>query len=81
MAPRMTTTVRLVLAALRDADAPTHGLAIATITRLGTGTVYPILHRLEAAGWATSAPEIQPIYGRGRPPRRLYTLTPAAPTT
>jgi DNA-binding PadR family transcriptional regulator len=73
----MTTTVRLVLTVLRATPDPMHGLLIAHQTGLGTGTVYPILHRLERAGWLHSEPE----HGepRARPPRRLYTLTDTAP--
>lgn len=78
MTPRLTTTVRLVLGALHQADGPLHGLAIATATRLGHGTVYPILHRLERAGWAASEPEPEDTHP-SRPPRRLYTLTDQAP--
>ncbi|NUP23452.1 MAG: PadR family transcriptional regulator [Streptomyces sp.] len=77
MTPRLTTTVRLVLDALHNTPAPAHGLGIAHHTGLGHGTVYPILHRLEAAGWLHSEPEQGDVCGR--PPRRLYTLTDQAP--
>lgn len=49
------------------------GLRICQATGLGSGTVYPILERLEEAGWITSAWETaQPS---GRPRRRFYQLT------
>ena len=37
------------------------------------GHIYPILRRLEARGWVTSAVEPQ----EGRPDRKVYALTPA----
>ena len=78
MPPRLTTPVRLVLAHLR-ASGPDHGSAIAAATGLGAGTVYPILHRLAAAGWLTTTAETGPH--PSRPARRLYSLTTAAPTS
>ena len=39
------------------------------------GTLYPLLARLEAAGWATSQWEDVDPREAGRPRRRLYRLT------
>jgi DNA-binding PadR family transcriptional regulator len=49
------------------------GLRICERADLGSGTVYPILDRLERAGWVVGAWEV----GRpaGRPRRRLYRMT------
>ncbi|WP_405536699.1 PadR family transcriptional regulator [Streptomyces sp. NBC_00075] len=49
------------------------GLSICRDADLGSGTVYPILDRLEERGWVTSRTEAEPH--PGRPPRRYYTLT------
>jgi PadR family transcriptional regulator PadR len=52
-----------------------HGFAIAKEARRPTGSVYPILARLERFGWVESYWESeQPEHGRPR--RRLYSLTP-----
>lgn len=59
-------------------DAPREeraGSAIARSTGLGSGTLYPILDRLESAGWLTSSWEVGEPSALGRPRRRLYTIT------
>jgi DNA-binding PadR family transcriptional regulator len=68
---RMTLTTRLVLGALRDG--PTYAYAIVKETGLRTGTVVPILHRLEEHGWV--AGEWETPRPEGRPARRYYRLT------
>ncbi|MDR3735619.1 MAG: helix-turn-helix transcriptional regulator [Acidobacteriaceae bacterium] len=51
------------------------GADIALATGLASGTLYPILARLEAAGWLTSEWEnVDPSIVK-RPRRRLYQLT------
>jgi DNA-binding PadR family transcriptional regulator len=42
---------------------------------LASGTLYPILLRLEAAGWLVSKWETIDPSSAGRPRRRLYRLT------
>lgn len=49
-----------------------YGLVASKATGLPTGTIYPILARLEDAGLARSRVEARPP---GRPPRRYYQLT------
>lgn len=61
---------------LEDPTAQYWGLAIAKQIHVPTGTIYPILHRLEAMGWLESALEDQDPSDLARPPRRLYRLTP-----
>jgi PadR family transcriptional regulator PadR len=66
----------LLLATL--ARGPAHGYAVITRLRqdsdgvfeLPEGTIYPALHRLEAAGWITSTDEL--VQGKRR---RNYSLT------
>jgi DNA-binding PadR family transcriptional regulator len=70
---RLTTTTRLVLAALRDTDKPVWGFEICRRTGLKSGTIYPILGRLAEHGWVESWDETDPH--PGRPPRRFYQLT------
>lgn len=74
--------VRLSLQTLHVLEAflenPTDQLSGADVQRrsgLASGTLYPILLRLEAAGWFISQWEkIDPSVA-GRPRRRLYRLT------
>jgi PadR family transcriptional regulator PadR len=75
-APRMTTSVLKVVAALlTDPAAERYGLQIMQDTGLPSGTLYPILVRLERAGWVESRWEdIDPV-AEGRPSRRYYRLT------
>ena len=48
---------------------------------MGSGTLYPLLARLEAAGWFTSEWEDVDPSEVGRPRRRLYKLHRHRPTT
>lgn len=74
--------VRMSLQTLRVLEAflenPTEELSGADVLkrgRLASGTLYPILLRLESAGWFISRwEEIDPV-SVGRPRRRLYRLT------
>jgi DNA-binding PadR family transcriptional regulator len=72
----MTTSVLKVVAALlAEPDAERYGLQLMQDTGLPSGTLYPILVRLERAGWVESRwEEIDPV-AEGRPPRRYYRLT------
>ena len=78
----MTTAVAKILAAFLAApDDDRYGLEIMRDTGLASGTLYPILVRLERAGWVTAAwEEIDPV-AEGRPSRRYYRLTPHGVTT
>lgn len=74
--PRMTIPTQRVLEALLAVD-ETYGADIGTQSHLPSGTVHPILARLEGLGWVTSRWEdIEPSV-EGRPPRRYYRLTDA----
>jgi PadR family transcriptional regulator, regulatory protein PadR len=65
---------RMVLAALLDAgDRWSHGYELAQLADLKSGTLYPLLIRLEAQGYLEA--EWQPPLERGRPPRHAYRLT------
>ena len=71
---RMTTPTRMILATLLDNPAEELlGLRIMSLTNLGSGTIYPILSRLEERGWVEAYWEAeQPA---GRPRRRYWKLT------
>jgi PadR family transcriptional regulator PadR len=78
---RITTSVMKVVSAfLSDTDADRYGLELMHDTHLASGTLYPILVRLERAGWVESHWEdIDPV-AEGRPARRYYRLTPTGAT-
>ena len=70
---RLTPATADVLAVLLGAGDALWGLRIVNETGRPAGSVYPILERLERAGWLTSAWEDDPT--RSGPRRRLYRLT------
>jgi PadR family transcriptional regulator PadR len=51
------------------------GAEIGRVTKLKSGTLYPILLRLEQAKWLESRWEADDPRELGRPRRRLYRLT------
>ena len=73
----MTIPTQLVLRALlADPSKELYGVEIGTAAGLPSGTVHPILARLETVGWLESRwEEIDPRV-EGRPARRYYRLTP-----
>ncbi len=65
---------RAVLAALLDARGQwSHGYELARLAGVKSGTLYPLLIRLEAQGHLEAEWQ-QPVEG-GRPPRHAYRLT------
>ncbi len=65
---------RALLAALAEAGPVwRHGYDLARSTGLRSGTLYPLLIRLEAQGHLEA--EWQPPVAAGRPPRHAYRLT------
>lgn len=77
-APRMTLSTQLVLRAFLTE--PTHefyGLQICEAADLPSGTIHPILARLEGLGWLESRWEDVDPADEGRPRRRYYRLTEA----
>jgi DNA-binding PadR family transcriptional regulator len=52
------------------------GAEITAKTSLKSGSLYPILMRLEAAGWVVSEWEKGEPEELGRPRRRYYSITP-----
>ena len=75
--------VRISLQTLRALeaflDSPADELSGADVQKrsgLASGTLYPILLRLESAGWFVSRWENIDPASAGRPRRRLYRITP-----
>jgi DNA-binding PadR family transcriptional regulator len=60
---------------LSDSDRWRHGYDLSSETGLKSGTLYPILMRLERRGWLEAKWEDETV--PGRPRRHLYRLTPA----
>ena len=78
MGLRMTVPTQLVLAALlADPEREMYGLEVSQEAGLASGTVHPVLARLEAMGWLTSQWEDVDPHVVGRPQRRYYRLTGA----
>lgn len=75
--PRVTgPTLKVLGALLSFGPAELSGADIARTTKLASGTLYPILFRLERAGWLESRWEEDDPTTLGRPRRRFYRVTP-----
>lgn len=61
---------------LEDPQAERYGLELMRATGQPSGTLYPILTRLQEAGWLRAAWEEIDPKAQGRPARRYYRLTP-----
>ncbi|OOB91106.1 PadR family transcriptional regulator [Rathayibacter sp. VKM Ac-2630] len=70
---RLTPATVDVLRVLLDDGASVWGMLVIKRTGRPAGSVYPILERLEGAGWVASSWE--PDTDRSGPRRRLYELT------
>lgn len=71
--PVLTKQTMMVLSILTENSDPVAGSVLAKQSRLASGSLYPILIRLEKAGWIESAWEAQEP--GGKPRRRLYSVT------
>jgi PadR family transcriptional regulator, regulatory protein PadR len=83
VSPRMTPqTIAVLKLLLSDPTTPRYGLDIALETGLKTGTVHPILARLQGAGLIESFWEEPAEHeDQGRPRRRYYQFTGHGATT
>jgi DNA-binding PadR family transcriptional regulator len=72
--PKITTQTLRVLEAV-SSGGEVSGAEIMRSTGLFSGTLYPILMRLETAGWLASRWEEDDPRTLGRPRRRFYRLT------
>jgi PadR family transcriptional regulator, regulatory protein PadR len=74
--PRMSAqTIKVLGALISSLGGELSGAEIGKTTKLASGTLYPILARLEQAGWFESRWETELPQALGRPRRRLYRLT------
>lgn len=68
-------TLRILGVMLEDPMAWHYGLGLSDAAGIASGTIYPMLARLEKADWLESRWEKQGPDDEGRPRRRLYKLT------
>jgi PadR family transcriptional regulator, regulatory protein PadR len=74
--PRLTAqTLKILGTLMTDKSDGLSGAEIGRATKLPSGTLYPILLRLEQAGWLESCWEAETPQELGRPRRRFYQLT------
>jgi PadR family transcriptional regulator PadR len=71
------TTIRLISVLLQDPTRPVYGLELVKAVKSKSGTIYPILARLERAGWLQAMWEEETEHAgtSGGPRRRFYSLT------
>lgn len=75
--PKMAKVLKIFL---EDPGQPRYGFEIMRLSGLASGSLYPMLARLEEAGWLTRGKENIDPHVEGRPPRLHYTITGAAIT-
>lgn len=75
LTPRMAAVVKVFL---EDPPQPRYGFELMRRTGQPSGTLYPILAKLEHAGWLIGGKEDIDPHAEGRPPRRVYRITGAA---
>jgi hypothetical protein len=68
----------VVKAFLENPQRERYGFELMRVTGLGSGAVYPILAKLERAGWLTVGTEDIDPRAEGRPARRCYRITGTA---
>lgn len=68
-------TLKALRFLLQDLRKGRSGAEISMATKVGSGTLYPMLIRLEAAGWLKSEWEAIDPSKAGRPRKRFYWLT------
>jgi DNA-binding PadR family transcriptional regulator len=60
---------------LDDPDGEHYGYTLMRASDLPSGNLYPILGRLESAGWIEGHQEVVDSVAAGRRPRKYYRLT------
>lgn len=73
LTPRMAAVVQIFL---EDLSEPRFGFGLIQRLKISAGTLYPVLTRLQRAGWLRAETEDIDPKVEGRPARRYYTLTP-----
>ncbi len=67
--------VKVLSALLEEPDRFRYGLDLMSATGLPSGTLYPLLHRMQGAGLVRAEWERLDPVAAGRPARRYYRLT------
>jgi PadR family transcriptional regulator, regulatory protein PadR len=75
LTPKMAAVIKVFL---EDPQKPRYGFELMRRTKQPSGTLYPILAKLERAGWLTGGREDIDPHAEGRPARRVYRITGAA---
>ena len=75
LTPKMADVVKVFLA---DPQRSRYGFELMQATGQPSGSLYPILARLEKAGWLTGGREDIDPSAEGRPARRFYRISGAA---
>ena len=73
--PKMATVLKVFL---EDLDQPRYGFELMKLTGMASGSLYPMLARLEGAGWLTKGKESIDPHASGRPARTHYMITGVA---
>ena len=73
--PKMATVLKVFL---EDLDQPRYGFELMKLTGMASGSLYPMLARLEGAGWLSRGKESIDPRSAGRPARTNYMITGAA---
>jgi DNA-binding PadR family transcriptional regulator len=74
--PRITAqTLKVLRVFMSQLDDEISGAEIYSATGVASGTLYPLLIRLESVGWVESRWEDEKPQKLGRPRRRLYRVT------
>lgn len=73
--PKMATVLKVFL---EDPGGSRYGFELMKFTGMASGSLYPMLARLEEAGWLTRGKESTDPKAAGRPPRTNYIITAAA---
>jgi PadR family transcriptional regulator, regulatory protein PadR len=75
LTPKMAAVIKIFL---EDPLQPRYGFVLMRRTGQPSGTLYPILAKLERAGWLIGGKEDIDPHAEGRPPRRNYRIAGAA---
>jgi len=75
--PKMANVLKVFL---ENPAEPRYGFELMRLTGLASGSLYPMLARLERAGWLTRGREDIDPHVQGRPARLHYTITGSAVT-
>jgi PadR family transcriptional regulator, regulatory protein PadR len=73
--PKMAIVLKVFL---EDPGQPRYGFELMKLTGMASGSLYPMLARLEGAGWLSRGRENVDPRAAGRPARTNYTITGAA---